>query len=47
MGIAGALVVAKWSWGLIRDAGGVVVDYVPSNEDLPEEIRAVIEEVAA
>ena len=44
MGIVGALVIAKWSWGLIRDAGGVLLDYVPSSEDLPEEIRAAIEE---
>lgn len=27
MGIVGALVIAKWSWGLIRDAGGVLLDY--------------------
>lgn len=44
MGIVGALVIAKWSWGLIRDAGGVLLDYVPSNEDLPDEIRVAIEE---
>ncbi|PSH65693.1 cation transporter [Phyllobacterium brassicacearum] len=44
MGIVGALVIAKWSWGLIRDAGGVLLDYVPSNEDLPEEIRSALEE---
>lgn len=44
MGIVGALVIAKWSWGLIRDAGGVLLDYVPTSEDLPEEIRVAIEE---
>lgn len=43
MGIVGALVIARWSWDLIRDAGGVLLDYVPSDEDLPEEIRAAIE----
>ncbi|HEY4203242.1 MAG TPA: CDF family Co(II)/Ni(II) efflux transporter DmeF [Devosiaceae bacterium] len=43
MGIVGALVIARWSWGLIRDAGGVLVDYVPVIEDLPGEIRDAIE----
>jgi len=43
MGIVGALVIARWSWGLIRAAGGVLVDYVPADEDLPEEIRSAIE----
>lgn len=43
MGIVGALVILRWSWGLIRDAGGVLIDYVPSEESLPEEIRAAIE----
>ncbi len=43
IGIVGALVIARWSWGLIRDAGGVLVDYVPEREELPGEIRAAIE----
>ena len=43
MGIVGALVIARWSWGLIRDSGGVLVDYLPAGEDLPEEIRNTIE----
>jgi cation diffusion facilitator family transporter len=43
MGIVGALVIARWSWGLIRDAGGVLLDYIPPTEDLPEEIREIIE----
>lgn len=43
MGIVGALVIARWSLGLIRDTGGVLLDYTPEGEDLPEEIRAVIE----
>jgi cation diffusion facilitator family transporter len=43
MGIVGALVIARWSWGLIRDAGGVLLDYVSPNEGLPDEIRAAIE----
>jgi cation diffusion facilitator family transporter len=43
MGIVGALVIARWSWGLIKDAGSVLLDYVPSDEDLPDEIRAAVE----
>lgn len=43
MGIVGAVVIARWSWGLIRDAGGVLLDYVPIGEDLPDDIRAAVE----
>jgi cation diffusion facilitator family transporter len=43
MGIVGGLVIARWSWGLLRDAGRVLLDYVPPDEDLPEEIREAIE----
>jgi cation diffusion facilitator family transporter len=43
IGVLGALVIARWSYGLIRDAGGVLLDYLPASEDLPEEIRERIE----
>lgn len=43
IGIVGALVIARWSWGLIKDAGIVLLDVVPENEDLPDEIRQAIE----
>ncbi|EHK55736.1 CDF family Co(II)/Ni(II) efflux transporter DmeF [Allomesorhizobium alhagi] len=43
MGIVGALIIARWSWGLIRDAGGVLLDYIPPGEDLPNAIRAVVQ----
>lgn len=43
IGIVGALVIARWSWGLIRDAGGVLLDYLPEDEELPDEIREAIE----
>jgi cation diffusion facilitator family transporter len=43
MGIVGALVIARWSWGLVRDAGAVLLDYIPSDEDLPEEITAALQ----
>lgn len=42
MGIVGALVIARWSWGLIRDAGATLLDYIPEDEDLPEEIGEII-----
>src|SRR5437763_896786 len=30
IGIVGALVIAHWSWGLIRDAGAVLLDATPN-----------------
>lgn len=42
IGIVGALVIARWSWGLIRDTGRVLLDYVPEGEDLPEEIQNIL-----
>ncbi len=43
MGIVGGLVIARWSWGLIRDTGAVLLDYAPEGDDLPHEIRAALE----
>lgn len=43
IGIVGALVIARWSWTLIRDAGRVLVDYTPVGEDLPGEIREAVQ----
>ena len=42
IGIVGALVILRWSWGLLRDSGTVLVDYIPHDEDLPDEIRAAV-----
>ncbi|WP_412178470.1 CDF family Co(II)/Ni(II) efflux transporter DmeF [Rhizobium sp. PL01] len=42
IGIVGAFVIARWSWGLIRDTGGVLLDYVSEGEDLPEEIQEIL-----
>jgi cation diffusion facilitator family transporter len=42
IGIVGAIVIARWSWGLIRDAGAVLLDAAP-NRALDEAIRAKIE----
>ncbi|WP_081160820.1 CDF family Co(II)/Ni(II) efflux transporter DmeF [Ensifer aridi] len=43
MGILGALVIARWSWGLLHDAGSVLLDRVPEAELIQREIREVIE----
>lgn len=43
MGIVGALVIARWSWGLIRDAGSVLLDVIPEGKELPDEIRQALE----
>ena len=43
MGIVGALVIARWSWGLIRDAGAILLDVIPEGENLPDEIREALE----
>lgn len=42
IGIVGAVVIARWSWGLIRNAGAVLVDYLPPGDDLPDEIRKAL-----
>jgi cation diffusion facilitator family transporter len=44
MGVVGALVIARWSWGLIRDAGRVLLDAVPHGENLEDEIRQAVGE---
>ena len=41
-GIVGALVIANWSWGLIRDTGAVLVDTAPTGT-LPSQVRRTIE----
>lgn len=42
IGIVGAMVIGSWAFGLIRDSGLVLLDFVPASEDLPEEIRGII-----
>jgi cation diffusion facilitator family transporter len=42
IGLVGALVILRWSWGLLRDSGAVLVDYIPKDEDLPDEIRSAV-----
>ncbi|MDH7800189.1 MULTISPECIES: CDF family Co(II)/Ni(II) efflux transporter DmeF [unclassified Rhizobium] len=43
MGIVGGLVIAHWSWGLIRLTAATLLDAVPQAEDLPQEIRQSVE----
>jgi cation diffusion facilitator family transporter len=41
-GIAGAMVIASWSYGLIRDTGAILLDMNPDRK-LAETVRATIE----
>ena len=42
VGIIGALVIANWSFGLIRDTGAILVDMSPS-EKMANKVRAAID----
>ena len=42
MGIIGALVIANWSYGLIRDTGSILLDMNPDRQ-LAEDLRNAIE----
>lgn len=44
MGIVGMVVIGRWSWGLMKDSGAVLVGRLPPGEDLPEEIRDALEQ---
>jgi cation diffusion facilitator family transporter len=41
-GLVGAIVIASWSYTLIRDTGGVLLDMTP-DPDMAENIRMAIE----
>ncbi|WP_322013610.1 CDF family Co(II)/Ni(II) efflux transporter DmeF [Paraburkholderia sp. J12] len=41
-GVIGALVIANWSWGLMRDTGGILLDMNPDRR-MAENVREVIE----
>lgn len=43
MGVVGAVVIARWAWGLMRDTSAVLVDAV-ANPSLEAEIREAIED---
>jgi cation diffusion facilitator family transporter len=42
MGIVGSVVVAQWSWGLLRDTSSILLDRTPET-DLGDEIRRAVE----
>ncbi len=42
MGIAGAIVISNWSWGLVRQAGSVLLDIAP-DDHLAHEIEERLE----
>ncbi len=43
MGIVGAVIIAQWSWGLLKSSGAVLLDVLSESETLPDEIRGAIE----
>lgn len=46
MGLVGAVVIARWSWGLVRDAGSVLLDAAPQCEAVRQAIiRAIAPDV--
>ena len=42
MGVVGALVIARWSWGLIRDAGSVLLDAVAEGQGVRQQVREAL-----
>ncbi|WP_307233244.1 CDF family Co(II)/Ni(II) efflux transporter DmeF [Pararhizobium capsulatum] len=42
MGVVGAVVIAHWSWGLIRQSGAVLVDAAEQGNALSGEIRRLV-----
>lgn len=42
IGVVGAVVIARWAWGLIRDAGAILLDAAPTRA-LGDAIRARLE----
>lgn len=44
MGVVGAFVIARWSWSLIRETGGVLIDAAPEGPELADGIRAALEQ---
>ena len=44
MGIVGAIVISRWSWGLIKDSGGVLLDRVPEGGHIESKVRKAVED---
>src|SRR5881628_2740558 len=43
VGIVGSGVVFSWSYTLLRDTSGILLDRTPASSDLPDEIRRAVE----
>jgi cation diffusion facilitator family transporter len=43
MGVLGSALIASWSWKLLQETGGILLDRIPDTSDLPEVIRRDIE----
>ncbi|MDP9837281.1 cation diffusion facilitator family transporter [Neorhizobium huautlense] len=43
MGVVGGLVIARWSWGLVRVTSGVLLDALPQAKAMSKEIRERVE----
>ena len=43
MGIIGAIVISRWSWGLIKDSSSVLLDRVPEGGNIEEKVRKAVE----
>jgi cation diffusion facilitator family transporter len=43
MGIVGGVIIAQWAWGLMKSSGAVLLDTLPTDGDLPRQIRGAIE----
>lgn len=43
MGVVGSIIIARWSWGLLRGAGAVLLDTVP-DKVLTQRIQRILEE---
>ncbi|CUK03944.1 Cadmium%2C cobalt and zinc/H(+)-K(+) antiporter [Achromobacter sp. 2789STDY5608615] len=43
MGVVGALVIARWSWGLIRDSGTVLLDAAPQSGKMRRDIERALD----
>ncbi|WP_068088145.1 CDF family Co(II)/Ni(II) efflux transporter DmeF [Polycladidibacter stylochi] len=42
MGVVGAVVITRWSWGLIRETAAVLLDRVPQGNDLENKVISAI-----
>src|SRR6266542_2576099 len=43
VGVVGSGVVFSWSYTLLRDTGGILLDRTPPSSDLPDQIRRAVE----